>query len=138
MPRPRKPTAELEARGAFVKDPQRAEGRADAPEPEGEIGDPPEYLSNQAIPIWHQLKAELLSGVCGKSDRDAFALLCELAFEIRAGSRDSKIITQYIKLLGLFGMTPADRSRLKSDKPKKEAPNPFAALLQPAGLRAVK
>ncbi len=129
MGRPRTATAVLEARGAYKKNPQRLAEREDEPSGVGPIGNAPETLTDEAIVIWGELKKVLPKGVATGSDRMAFALLCDLAAQSRAGVLEPKLLTQYIKLLGLFGLTPADRSRLKiAPEKEKKKDESFAGL----------
>ncbi|MDP9039823.1 MAG: hypothetical protein M3O02_11220 [Acidobacteriota bacterium] len=83
MGRPRKPTAVLEATGAFQKDPRRAEARANEPKANGPIGDPPAYFDNVHRAIWFELIDECPSGVLAKSDRKHLELASRLTAKMR-------------------------------------------------------
>ena len=72
MPKPRVPTAILEARGSFEKHPERKRARAGEPEVTGELGNAPPSLDGEEASIWTELTLLLTPGVAGRSDRSAF------------------------------------------------------------------
>jgi phage terminase small subunit len=132
MPAHRKPTAVLEAAGAFKLNPDRGRDRALEPQGVGELGGPPDWLQPELVNIWLELSAVLPKGVGTATDRQAFSVLCRYTVEQRTlGMLESKDASQYLKLLSVFGMTPADRSRIKLP-PQVEEENAFA------GLRRIK
>jgi hypothetical protein len=55
MARPRKPTAALELKGAFKKDPQRKAERKDEPKPSGAVGHAPAFFVVDEKLIWDDL-----------------------------------------------------------------------------------
>lgn len=126
MARPRKPTNVLELNGAFKKDPQRA--RKDA-EPAGELTGAPPHINGAVLHAWNEITRYAPRDVLTESDR----LSIELAANLLAQFREDPIeftaakLVRLEALLGKFGMTPADRSKVGG---KKEAPkgNPFADL----------
>ncbi len=69
MPARRKPTAILEATGAFAKNPQRRREREFEPVSNGDVGDPPEHLHEGQALIWQELRGEAAPNVLQKSDR---------------------------------------------------------------------
>lgn len=128
MARPRTPSNVLEMRGAYKKDPKRA--RNDEPAPEGDIGPCPGYFGQDQIEAWENIVETCHLGVLCRADR----LAVEQAAVLLAGFRKnpdevkSSDRSMYLTLLGRFGMTPADRSKVVA--PKKPAVNPFAALVK--------
>ncbi len=124
MSAPRKPTAILDARGAFIKNPQlRREAEPTTDEP---LGGPPERLSAELKTLWHELAAEILPGVAKRSDRTAFELLVKLTQRMRDNEQaNTAEMTQLISLLGRFALTPADRSKVVVSTPTASALSKF-------------
>lgn len=126
MARPRTPTNVLDARGSFKKHPERK--RKDA-EPVGELSAAPPHINGAVLHAWNEIARYAPRDVLTDSDR----LSIELAANLLAQFRDDPLeftaakLVRLEALLGKFGMTPADRSKVGG---KKEAPkgNPFADL----------
>lgn len=126
MARPRKPTNVLELTGAFKKHPERARKDAEAV---GDLTAPPAHINGAVLHAWNEIAKYAPRDVLTDSDR----LSIELAANLLAQFRDDPIeftaakLVRLEALLGKFGMTPADRSKVGG---KKEAPkgNPFAEL----------
>jgi phage terminase small subunit len=127
MPKPRTPSAVLEARGAFAKDPARrredfAAGDFDP--------NPPEYFQPYQVAVWDEIVGVLPATVLQATDRMAVELASRLVANFRqqpdAGVTSAQV-AQIRTVLAVLGMTPADRSRVSA---KKETPtNPFAVML---------
>ena len=128
MPAQRQPTAVLELRGAFKKDPQRRKLRANEPKPETAIGLPPDRLDVQDKAAWDEIVSQCCPGVLTGSDRLVVELAARLLAELWETGRDfhNAKLRVLRSMLMSFGMTPADRSKVSV--PPKEAINPFAAL----------
>jgi hypothetical protein len=109
--RPRKPTAVLEASGAFLKNPQRK--RPAEPQPSGVLGDPPPHLEREETLTWHELAANIPPGVATNADRHTFEMLVCLMVGFRHRRLNGAELSQLTALSGRFGMTPADRSKVK-------------------------
>lgn len=127
MPKPRTPSAVLEARGAFDKDPgrRREDFEAGAFDPA-----PPKYFNAKQKAVWAEIVAVLPDSVLQATDRMAVELAARLIAQFRA-LPDSEItsaqVAQIRTALAVLGMTPADRSRVSA---KKDAPkNVFAEML---------
>lgn len=108
-----KPTAVLDASGAFINHPDRK--RPDEPKADRPLGSPPKYLSQEGKKIWKEISAKLLPGVAFESDREAFEMLVRLTNKMRsnfAGMMASDR-AQLINLYARFAMTPADRSKVQ-------------------------
>ena len=121
MPRPRKPTAQLEMSGAFDKNPARGLARANEPRPSGELGNPPSYLSKLEKKIWKDIRK---SAPWIKS-ADAFALeaVCRLTAKMREGNMKAADYSCMRSLLAALGLTPGDRSKVSiapEKKPEKD------------------
>ncbi len=119
MPTPRKPTALLESSGAFLKHPERRKEREGEPQPTGELGDPPDDLGREEKAAWRYLANLLPTGVATNMDRAAFEEMACLRVICRGGRATAAERQQYSNYLSRFGMTPADRSRVKSAKDEK-------------------
>lgn len=127
MGRPRTPSNILDARGAFDKNPNRR--RVDEPEPNGDIGDPPERFNAAERAAWAEIIGACTQGVFCQSDRIAVEVAAVLLAMFRAdpaGIPAAKLV-RLDSLLARFGMTPSDRSKVSA--PKAKAENPFAALV---------
>ncbi|WP_062116685.1 hypothetical protein [Collimonas pratensis] len=130
MARPRTPSNVLQMRGAFDKNPKRGREREGEPEPNGEIGEPPESLSEDAKKCWFEITGLLAPGVLCRSDRLALEMAASLLAQIRGTQWlvPAAVLTRYETLIGKFGMTPSDRSKVSV--PKTAAANPFAKLIK--------
>ena len=128
MSRPRKPTAVLEASGAFVHDPQRR--RAPEPAPTGPLGGPPDHLDDHEKGVWHEFAALLPDKVAWNADRPSFELaVCLMAqFRHHRGAMTGSQQTLLASLLGRFGMSPVDR--LKISIPASGELDPLEEFLQ--------
>jgi hypothetical protein len=122
MARPRKPTAELELKGAFRKDPQRK--RVDPVTRPG-IGDPPLSLAQELHALWYELADAAPLGVLTHSDRPMLEDFVRWKHKSRTASdwsaADAKMLAWFYSHTG---MTPADRSKVHAPQEKPE--NPFA------------
>lgn len=117
MARPRTPTNVLEMRGAFRHDPQRAAARENEPEPEGDIGDPPEHLSEIERGCWLELVALCHEGVLCSADRPFMEYGARVWAQLRSDeSIDPKLGIWFETVCARLGMTPADRSKVSGRK----------------------
>lgn len=126
MARPRKPTNVLELTGAFKKNPQRKREDAEAV---GALTDAPLHLGGAVLHAWNEIARYAPRDVLTDSDRLSLELAANLLAQFRADPVEfpAAKLVRLEALLGKFGMTPADRSKVGG---KKEAPkgNPFADL----------
>jgi hypothetical protein len=77
--------------------------------------------------LWVEVQAKLVDGVALESDRYAFTSMIRLiAKENRHGELSGAEGARLDRLYKSFGMTPADRSRVKV--PASVQANPFEAL----------
>jgi phage terminase small subunit len=127
MPTPRKPTAILDASGAFRKNPDRR--RVD-PATTGDLGPPPRYFDKTQKKIWKELAEMAPVNVLANADRWCCELACVLMGQLRAGSLSVAQGAQLVSLLSRLGLTPADRSRVGvAPGPKKSDANEFAEFV---------
>lgn len=127
MARPRKPTAVLELKGAFNKDPQRQ--RDAEPVPTDGIGDPPDHFDVVKVKAWEEVVSIAPPGVLFNSDRLALEMFVCLLVEFRGnpnGFHQAKL-GRLESLCGKFGMTPSDRSKIIV-APREQGKKGFAAL----------
>lgn len=119
--RPRKPSKVLEMQGAFDKNPQRR--RTAEPKPRGDLGKAPGHLPPNVAAVWDEIASISPPGVFGDSDRLSVEVACNLIAEMREDPRDfsASRLAQLRGLLGQFGMTPADRSKVIIDNPDDQA-----------------
>lgn len=124
MPRPRKPTNILILNGADKKNPKRLKEREGEPVNVNPIGDVPEELNEAEKRCWETITSSAIPGVLGQADRIAVMIASKLMARFVSGDAKGFEITQLIRLLSQFGMTPADRSRISI--PTVKPRNPFA------------
>lgn len=126
MARPRKPTNVLEMRGAFKHDPQRAAARENEPEPEGDIGDPPEHLNEIERGCWLELVALCHEGVLCAADRPFMEYGARVWAQLRSAQDiDPKLGIRFETVCARLGMTPADRSKVSGRK-KNAGKDPYS------------
>ena len=128
------PTEILETRGSFLKHPERR--RPNEPQEPRPLGNAPRCLTAEQKKLWAEVAHALPPGVGKFADRYALEILVRLLAKERADSINNNERGQLIKLLGSFGMTPADRSKISIDstaldelqqylvKPKPVRPTP--------------
>lgn len=124
MARPRIPSAILEAKGSFIRDPQRA--RPSEPTSDKLLGAPPKHLTADEQKVWKEIRRRVLPGVALESDRDAFELLVRLTHQMRTRMELMKAaeLTLLTSLWARFAMTPSDRSKVViENKPKSALAN---------------
>lgn len=134
--RPPKPTALKLLQGNPGKRPLN-----DA-EPKPSLGtDPPTYI--RCVPVllaeWKRHAPRLLKlGLLTEIDDEALAALCVLSVKFRemvaadaAASALANVSRELRALWSRFGMTPADRCRVKTAAPKEE--DPFDAFARKSG-----
>jgi phage terminase small subunit len=125
MARPRKPTAELELKGAFKKDPQRK--RPNEPKVSLPFGDPPEHLPPDVRACWFELSSMAAANVLTFADMWAAEVAAQHMAEFRRNPENfpASKMARLVTLMGKMGLTPADRASMSIAQPNKEE-NPFA------------
>lgn len=121
MPARRLPTAVLEARGAFRKNPDRGRARESEPKGTTPLGEPPARLSAKEKEAWEELAANTHEGVLCSADRFLLEMVARLLAESweQRTSFPIRKINQLAALLGRLGMTPSDRSRVQAAPSKQ-------------------
>ena len=128
MGAPKKPMALRELHGTANRNKQR--NNDDAPVPTNGIGPAirpmsGSNLNEQEQAIWDEIVSISYAGVMGEADRIALEMMCRLVHEMRTDFTEMTAakITQLSQLLGRFGMTPSDRTKIVVPKTAKK--NPF-------------
>jgi phage terminase small subunit len=124
MARPRKPTAALELKGAYQKDPQRKAARKDEPKPTGAVGPAPDFFDAAEVGIWNDLTGY------GFWLTDADRLMLEIAAKLmsmfRKDNLDGGGISKLITALSKLGFSPTDRSKVQAPGAKEPESDPFS------------
>jgi phage terminase small subunit len=118
MGAPKKPMALRVIAGTDKKNKHR--NNNDEPVPTCGIGPAPKHLNPKQRAIWDEIVGMSCPGVLGESDRIALEMLCRLVHDMRDYSNlfNAARYTQLSGMLGRFGMTPSDRTRIVVKKPK--------------------
>jgi hypothetical protein len=115
-----------ELKGAHKVHPERY--RKETPKHAQPLGAIPEHLTAEAKAVWFEVEEYVLPGVMTAADRLIMEVLCELLAEFRASPKEfpANKYGHMIGCLARFGMSPADRQKLGTEKPKES--NPFEAF----------
>jgi hypothetical protein len=124
MARPRKPTAVLELKGSFKKNPARGAERKNEPKPDGEIGEPPVLLGADEQELWRELA--LVGSWLTAGDRLILEIACRLMVMFRKNTLDGGGISKLITALSKLGFSPTDRSKVNAPGGKEPEADPFA------------
>lgn len=124
MARPRKPTAALELKGAFKKDPKRKADRAGEPIPDGPVGSAPQGLTTDEAALWDELAG--YGFWLTNADRLMLEIAVKLMVLFRAGGLDGGGISKLIAALAKLGFSPSDRSKVQAPGAKEPEADPFA------------
>ena len=108
----RKPTAHLEASGAYKKDPARA--RHHEPDTGRGVGPAPEWVADEVRQAWDAIVSDTAPGVWQSSDRVFLEVLSTQVARFRREGEAYGIqrIGVLLSMLARGGMTPSDRSRV--------------------------
>ena len=114
MPRLKTPLPIANLKGQTRKNPQRYRDRANAPQPQHGVGEPPQWLTNEAANAWVEISSSLPLGVLTVADRVSLELASSLIAEFRASPKNftSARLAQLRGVLGSLGLTPVDRIKL--------------------------
>ena len=126
MPQVKKPTALKQLQGTANDHPGRQ--NQDQPIPPRGIGPPNKVLTGMEKEIWDEVVGISYAGVLGEADRIALEMMCRLISEMRTNFEEMTAakITQLSALLGRFGMTPSDRTKIVI--PKSKNANAFEGM----------
>ena len=110
--------------GTYRKD--RHGDRDSEPKIAEPLGGPPEGWRIEAKLLWAELCDLIPAGVATKADRVMFETLLRLVAKMREGpeAMTPALAAQIRTACAVFGMTPADRSRVSVPRLPEE--NPFA------------
>jgi hypothetical protein len=131
----RKSTATLVLSGAISHNPEKYASRL--LEPGGglrPIGDPPRGLTKAELLCWHEILATCHAGTVFEEDRfvvEEFAKVLAAMKNRKSKKIDAATYARFFKLVAMFGLSPADRSRV-SVQPGTgyDENNPFSGLTQ--------
>jgi hypothetical protein len=120
LARPRTPTNILEMRGAFRKNPARRADRENEPVVTEPLGEAPKTFTADQLQAWTDIVAQCPAGVLRKSDGIAVEEAARLLAMSRMGSAETADRRALHALIGKFGMTPSERSKVTAEgKPAK-------------------
>ena len=127
-----KATGAIAANGGFKTNPNRR--RIDPPSA-GEIGKPPEHLSEEEKATWQELVATSPQGVLQASDSVAVELAVTLLSDYRRdrASFNAGRLAVLQKALSAIGRTPIDRGRVAVAPLPADPNDPWASLLEGSG-----
>lgn len=128
MARPRTASNVLELRGAFKNHPGRGKDRASEPKADEPIGAAPDHLSDEAKACWDEIVGLCHRGTLCRADRLAMEYAASLLSQMRAGAWlcHPAVLIRFEVMLGKFGLTPADRSKVSATPAAPS--NPFESL----------
>ena len=122
MGAPKKPTQLKIVQGTDKRNKTRM--NPDEPIPDRGIGDAPAHLSKRRQAIWDEVVGISYPGVLGEADRIGLEMMARLIYTMRFNDNEmtAAMFTQLSQLIGRFGMTPSDRTKIvvKKAKPKNE------------------
>lgn len=121
----RLPSAVLEARGTFIKNPDRR--RTDAIS-EGELGEAPDYFNPDQTQVWNEIKSQLPTGIAKSADRMWVEIASVLMLRFRTEKTHATNISLLMTALARLGMSPIDRSRCAMPVVKKTS-NAFGEFI---------
>lgn len=121
MPPARKPLALLELSGGLATNPGRYADRLNNPKPAEELGEAPDFLSEEEAAVWNKLKEIIPAGVLGNSD----IFMVELAARYIVYSRKNwplkpSEIAALTNIMGRLGLSPVDRTKIQVAPDKKD------------------
>lgn len=137
MPRQRKPLAEHEATGQTEHNKKRYRDWKQAPQPTGEIGEPPAHFDDTDRDLWREVIGMPAPGVLTSADRLLVEITVKLLRKLRLiDYADAPIVPltgvemgHLRACIGSMGCTPADRTRVHAgDNGKQKAQDPLAVL----------
>jgi hypothetical protein len=119
--RPRTPTNLLDARGAFNKHPERRKDRKDEPVVTDPLGESPKTFTADQLQAWNDIVKMAPAGVLTKADTIAVENAARLLALERIGKASDAQGRRLDSLLGKFGMTPSERSKVSVPKKAPES-----------------
>jgi len=133
MARHPKPTAELKLNGTFEHNKGRYAGRANEPQPEGEIGDfeavhVAEDAFERVSDAFQSIKSAAPAGVLKSSDRIYVGIAARMLAEFYAGTLSDGRLNLLERMLSKLGLNPTDRTRIGVSKQERKEVDEFAEL----------
>lgn len=127
MSRPRTPAEILEARGSYIKHPERR--RPPCPKSTMSIGHAPSYFTSDEKQIWKEVVKNSIPDILTSSDRIMLELFCMIMAKIR--NRDivkSSELSILVNISSQMGMSPISRTKLSipDNKHGIDSNNPYA------------
>ncbi len=116
--RPPKPTAVLKLNGSLDHDKKRYEKRKNEPKPNGPLGEPSEWLTEEQQELWRTMAAE--AHWLTSADAFMFELAVKYMADFRKGENDTKADALLINVLNKLGFGPAERSKIGGPRPKED------------------
>lgn len=110
MPRPRTPTALLELRGTFKRNPSRGRQRAGEPRPTTPLPGPPVHFTKEQKAAWVEIAR--YGTWLTSPDQFMLAIAVVLLDKHRRRAIDYKEIPHLISVLSLLGFNPRDRAKM--------------------------
>ena len=130
MGNPRKPQALRELHGTAKDHPGRQ--NQNQPEVTRGIGPAPDHFTELQSDTWDYLVSVMFAGVLAESDRPTMEMMSILFYRFRHGDYEENSVCPALNgvelsrldsLMGRYGMTPSDRTKIVV--PKQEKTNPF-------------
>jgi len=115
-------------RGAFKINPQRRREREHEPVVHQPIGDPPKTFNDAQLQAWKDIVSMAPRGVLTVADTLAVENASRLLAAEREGTNSDSQGRRLDALLGKFGMTPSDRSKVSVSVPASKPGNPFSQI----------
>lgn len=116
MGRPRKPTHLHALTGELKRRPKRFADRQCEPEPDPDIGDPPESMPARLRPLWAEIVDCAEPGVLTRMDRHWLEASCLALWNMRnpdaSGLTRGQIVRFFAQCFGKMGLTPVDRGKV--------------------------
>lgn len=122
----RKSTKALELSGALAHDPSKYADRLKEPS-KGlrPIGDPPSYFTKAQREAWYEVLNTVHAGTVFEEDRFAVEEFAKIRVELRGSKVSPATYNRFFQFLKLFGLSPADRSRVAVQDNASTEDNPF-------------
>jgi len=122
MPAQRVPVNLLRLRGSIKKNPARLKARENEAVPKDVLGNPPKHLTKDERKCWRELTSKAPYGVIGTCDSWEVEIASCLMAQYRRSRLDMPAARLNLlhSIMGRFGFTPADRSRISVPQPEKK------------------
>jgi phage terminase small subunit len=129
MGRPTQPSAISDAKGYYLKHPERKP--VDEPVVTKPLGGPPKHLTDDEKKLWREFAKMVPYGVAKFSDRWAVEKLVRLFAKERRGIIRVAEGGQLLTLFAKFGLTPSDRTKVHADASEGDELDDFLAGYTP-------